>query len=273
MYLGGGGPLYEFVSHTFTNAGQTGATGPNLATVRSAYGTSWASTYLNMDVNGIQLWTVPATGVYSFDVRGAQGGQSYNWGPAGGLGARMTGRFALTRGQVLKILVGQAGTGNTYDGGGGGGSFVTTNTNTPLIIAGGGGGGSASGFSGSGTFGGGITTSGSSTSWASGGTNGSGGGGSTAGGGGGLTGNGGGSWGGQSFTNGGVGGSNASGGFGGGGGGGGTNGAGGGGGYSGGAYAPWSYYGAGGGSYNDGTSPSNTAEYQSGMGLVIVTRV
>ena len=278
LYLGSaaGGPLYLFTTHTFTNASTTGASGPDLATVRSSYSaTSWAPTYLNMDTNGIQLWTVPSTGTYTITARGAQGGQSQGYGPAGGLGAQMIGDFALVGGDVLKILVGQQGAPNYFDGGGGGGTFVTTSANAPVIIAGGGGGGSASGFNGSPTFGGNITTSGSTSGYASGGTGGNGGGAySTAGSGGGLLTNGGGSWGGFSFLNGGAGGPGSSvGGFGGGGGGGGTNGAGGGGGYSGGGASAWSYYGAGGGSYNNGASQTNTAQVWSGHGQVIITKI
>jgi hypothetical protein len=58
----------------------------------------------------------------------------------------MKGRFSLTEGQIVKIVVGQEGylapnNESNYGGTGGGGTFVYTGT-TPLIIAGGGGGGS-----------------------------------------------------------------------------------------------------------------------------------
>ena len=77
----------------------------------------------------------------------------------------------MTSGTQLKILVGQSGQDNTYDGGGGGGTFVTLSDNSPLIIAGGGGGGSASGFSGTGQINATTARDGSSTSYASGGSN------------------------------------------------------------------------------------------------------
>ena len=90
----------------------------------------------------IETWTVPA-GVTSITIeaRGAEGGNSNssNFGP--GQGAILSGDFAVTPGQQLKILVGQKpqfGNGN----GGGGGTFVTDISNNPLIIAGGGGGSS-----------------------------------------------------------------------------------------------------------------------------------
>lgn len=272
-------PLYTFINAVFNSGVSTTAYGPTLVQAISVLTGSgvdvWKNntSYFNV-ISGIQFWTVPDNGFYTIQVRGAQGGQSTGYGPAGGLGAIMSGTFSFSRGEVLKILVGQRGVDNFYDAGGGGGSFVTTNTNSPLIIAGGGGGGSASGFSGSGGKWGTTSTTANSTSWASGGTNGGGGGGATAGGGGGLTGNGGGSWFGTAFANGGIGGLGQSvGGFGGGGGGGGTNGAGGGGGYSGGGYAPWSFDAAGGGSFNSGTNQSNTSNAQSGQGLVTITKL
>ena len=40
----------------------------------------------------------------------------------------MKGDFTLSQGDLLKILVGQQGLGNSYDGGGGGGTFVVKKT-------------------------------------------------------------------------------------------------------------------------------------------------
>jgi hypothetical protein len=279
-----GGTLYAFTLATFTPGSQTGNTGPSLAVAQAGLtitgDQTWKTNTAFFDVvSGIQIWTVPTSGTYRITANGARGGQSYNWGPQGGLGASMRGDFVLVGGDKLKILVGQQGDGNTYDGGGGGGSFVTTFTNSPLIIAGGGGGGAPSGFNGSGGIVGRIVTSGGATAGGGGGTDGSGGGQwSTAGGGGGLTGNGAnaaGSWGGYSFTNGGQGGgAQARGGFGGGASGGGTNGAGGGGGYSGGGGSAWSYEGGGGGSYNIGTNQVNTAGgAPANVGSVIIERI
>ena len=102
--------------------------------------------------NGIQKWTVPHTGTYEIEARGASGAngtctktnRAFEW-HFGGLGARKKGRFDLKDGTILKILVGQSGTTGKHfgdrPGGGGGGSFVTYNDSKPLIIAGGGGGG------------------------------------------------------------------------------------------------------------------------------------
>ena len=257
---------------TFTNCGQTGYSGPSQSQANSEYsGTTLGGNVTLTD--GIQYWTVPSTGTYSLTVYGAEGGQSNNYGGSGsgGDGAMMSGDFSLTQGTQLKILVGQQGASNQYDGGGGGGTFVTFDDNTPLIIAGGGGGGSNSQE----TFSHGWInengqTNGNNTS---GGTAGSGGSNcTTAGGGGGLLTNGSGSWPGTSFVNGGNGhSSSANGGFGGGGSGGGTSGAGGGGGYSGGAGSCWDVCGGGGGSFNSGEDQLNQSGANTGHGLVRIS--
>jgi hypothetical protein len=299
----GGSSLYPFTSHTFTTAGVTGTTGPTLTQVRSAYSAApWASNteFLNMSVGrqGIQRWTVPASGSYTIEVAGAQGGPTSSF--SGGQGARTIGTFSLTGGSILQILVGQMGSSGT-SGGGGGGSFVVTAANDPIIIAGGGGGAEFSSHStATANKPGAITTSGNpgtagntNTPTSSGGTAGGGGGTSTqyplaGAGGGGLTGNGedarpqsgtAQARGGLSFTNGGVGGLQAgSGGVGGFGGGGGADwnywtGGGGGGGYSGGGGGVYYGAGGGGGSFAGGTSQTNTAGFRAGAGYVTITKL
>lgn len=95
---------------------------------------------------GFQLWTVPTTGQYTFEVVGAgsQGPRSSNSARStriGGKGAKVTGTFNLNAGNQILITVGQYGY-DYYAGGGGGGTFVALgndkNTATPMIIAGGG---------------------------------------------------------------------------------------------------------------------------------------
>ena len=142
--------LYSFSSHTFTNCGKTGYSGPTLAECKSSYDVSWEDDTDFFDVPsnaGIQLWTVPETATYRVEVWGAQGafipsghsnGQVLQGG--GGKGARMRGDFNLTAGDKIKILVGQMGRGGYAASGGGGGTFVATANNTALIVAGGGGG-------------------------------------------------------------------------------------------------------------------------------------
>lgn len=271
-------------TYTFTNCGQTGATGPSQAQCNTAYGGNPSVTV----TGGIQYWTVPATGVYTIEAWGAQGGTGAGY--TGGLGARMKGDFSLTGGTQLKILVGQQGGDNaSYKaGGGGGGTFVTNTSNTPYIVAGGGGGGGgnsnpANGQSGlTGTSGG----TGSAGVYA-GGTGGAGGS-ANAGsaGGGGLTGNGASttcayiSSVGISFTNGGTGGAGGTCAAGGGAGGfGGASGGewccqgatGAGGGYSGGGGTNSAGVAGGGGSYNNGANPSNSAGVRTGHGQVQIT--
>lgn len=239
----------------------------------------------------IQNFTVPPScvGSVSLDVRGAGGGSVNTSCTAnGGLGARMQGVITVTPGQVLSILVGQVGTSNGSDAGGGGGSFVATGT-VPLIVAGGGGGASNNvGSCGNNLNGLNATITTSATASANGlvlgGTGGNGGGASTgsgSGGGGfytnGTNGSGNANGGGKSFLVGGAGGTGFNsnhGGFGGGGCGWHTGGnGGGGGGYSGGGTSGNSPYSGGGGgsSYNSGTSQVNTAGFQSGNGLIILS--
>ena len=144
-----------------------------------------------------QSWTVP-TGVSSatFYLIGAGGGGGISY--AGGGGGYATGTYAVTAGQVLKIIVGQGGGGArfaavsgypgsytplTYGGGGRSGSFSSgwegyfssgggrsairlPNTNTDLATAGGGGGAAYGecGFGGGGTTASGPGTTGATQS-------------------------------------------------------------------------------------------------------------
>ena len=237
------------------------------------------------------------TGRYVIEASGASGAngtseiaiKNNSWS-IGGLGARMSGTFQLSKGTQLKILVGQEDHRNTGfserpgGGGGGGGSFVTLWEDTPLIIAGGGGGGGSSkdrfedGDPGQTTengtrCGGTGRTGGQPCDADTGNVDGS----IMAGGGAGLRGDGGGrvsiSRESLSFINGGTGGTCpvSQGGFGGGGfafvaGGGG-------GGYSGGGVMGTSSSGVagGGGSYNIGTNQQNMAGVNKGDGKVIIT--
>jgi hypothetical protein len=294
--------LYSFSNATFTNGGASGKDGPNINQARNGVGNpAWASQYLNMSTNGIQLWTVPQNGTYRITARGAQGG-------IGGNGASMRGDFVLTQGSVLQILAGQVGsTSDGTHGSGGGGSYVTQsphNTNQSILVIAGGGGGRGKNNVCSNCVGQ-TSTNPASPSGTS-GTNGGGGaaasaspggngnqagadqsGGTWVGGGGGFFSNSrGGNFngsrsgtGGQSYVSGGLGGnrangggSNTEGGFG-GGSAGGDRGAGGGG-YSGGAgQQDNNFNGGGGGSYNSGTSQSNSSGANSNNGSVQITKL
>lgn len=260
--------LYAFTSATFTSGGANGLDGPSLSQSRNGLTGPEVSTWKNdteffNTSNGIQLWTVPATGYYKISAMGASGGRTSSY--TGGRGAKVHATVPLTEGDVLKILVGQGGTGKSdnCNTGGGGGTFVTTLSNTPIIVAGGGGGTAR-------TYGMDAvtnTTGGTSSSGTLGGSNGAGGNSGQGPSGAGFSGNGArAGWGNlngvnngeaQSFLNGGQGGSstaqtpNVLGGFGGGASGHGNCciGGGGGGGYSGGGGASSCQAGGGGGSF------------------------
>jgi len=267
--------LYVFSSAQFNTGGAGGPDGPNINQARAGVGNpSWSNTYLNMSQNGIQLWTVPEDGTYRIQTYGAVGGWSNGWGQRGGYGAGNRGDFVLTKDTVLKIAVGQQGSGDYYDGAGGGGSGVMrASNNQALIGSGGGGGGAPNGDERRDSYG--NQTAGRPGVWGSADSGNGGPSGQTSGGGGGFFNNGGGGWPGQSFVNGGVGGPGYAGGFGGGGGGagGGTNGAGGGGGYSGGSASNWSSCGSGGGSINNGTNQINSNTANGGQGYITITRL
>ena len=87
---------------------------------------------------------MPYTGDYRIEAIGAAGGYDIvsNSAQYRGRGARMIGTFALSKGDKMRILIGQEGgtNGVSVSAGGGGGTFVVRGSNTPLIIAGGGGG-------------------------------------------------------------------------------------------------------------------------------------
>lgn len=152
-----GNGLYTFLGHTFATASATGRLGPTLSQCRSAYSsTEWASTYLNMASQGIQEWTVPATGSYTIDAAGAAGGCFSAQTTNAGRGVIIRCTVNLNQGNVLYILVGQKGSQDVPNGSdgcsGGGGTFVALKssnlaTATPIIVAGAGGGQGGCSFS------------------------------------------------------------------------------------------------------------------------------
>ncbi len=225
---------------------------------------------------------------------GAQGGTAN-----GGLGAMMSGDFAVTPGAILGVVVGMQGVANQCGGfpatgGGGGGSFVWAQADPtlPLIAAGGGGGGNVNWNDPNCVLGldGVVETNGTASNGghALGGVDGNGGAGNGpsgtgSGGAGWLTAGGDSAWGDgctgglpyPTFT-GGSGstgfGPGGEGGYG--GGGGAVCGAGGGGGYSGGGGGEGSSCragGGGGGSYNAGANPNNAPGVQQGDGRVTIS--
>jgi len=148
MYLA---PLYPFTNFTFTAGGTVGQTGPtSLATMYGTnypgYGTSNALTL----TSGIQYWTVPVTGTYTFALAApgyATGLFTFNslWFNYTVYGAVGTTSLNLTRGHIIQILVGQnpncvITTFGRYPGCGG--TFVYNQTTSTLLCAVGGAGGS-----------------------------------------------------------------------------------------------------------------------------------
>jgi hypothetical protein len=140
--------LFAFTSHTFTNAGVTGTTGPTLAQCQSAYSsTTWASnaSFFSVPTQGRQQFTVPATGNYRVTIAGAAGGTavSDNYTQAGGAGRQFIFTLAMTQGDTLLMTVGQTGGQARFSvggaGGGGGASWFLRN-GTLVAVAGGGGG-------------------------------------------------------------------------------------------------------------------------------------
>jgi len=288
----GGGGLYKFTYASFEGNNGESQDGPNLSQARSGLSGGETSQWKN-DTNflnttsGTHLWTVPADGTYRIEAHGGRGGYT---GYGGGYGARMRGDFALTEGEIIRIVVGQKGQqgghpwGGTHGGGGGGTYVVRTPYNSNgniLVVAGGGGTGcntpwsnqsgdnASTGTSGTGPYGGGSSGNGGNGFWGGAGA--------------GFFGDGptpsGTSSGNRprSFTNGSRGGlgpqswgSTYWGGFGGGGGSG--VGGGGGGGYSGGSSGDWSsnLRGGGGGSYNNGTNQSNSNTNRGSYGQVTI---
>ena len=163
-----GGALFEFTSFTFTTGGGHSPVGQSLSTflAHSDYNTStytWLSDTNFFDVTtndgtypvGIQLFTIPKTGTYRINARGAYGGAAGSGSGTsstytGGVGATIQGDFDLIAGEKIEILVGNPGdtyyrTSYAYGGAcGGGGTFVIkeggNTTSDILVIAGGGGG-------------------------------------------------------------------------------------------------------------------------------------
>ncbi len=132
-----GSYLYAFTTFTFTTLGTTGPKGPlSLSGYSGNYPGAGTSSALYL-VNGIQYWTVPKTGSYTFTVAGAGSFSSISVDPVNaGNGAVLTATYTLNQNQLIGILVGQKG---IYNGDGGGGTFVASGT-TPLFVAGGAGG-------------------------------------------------------------------------------------------------------------------------------------
>ena len=121
--------LFDFTTHTFTT-GNTTNTGEHRATNKNTFISAYSgagfennSDHFNV-LHGIQLWKVPSDGNYEFEVASAGGG-SNNRGHSGGTGRVIKGTKSLTRGTVIRIIVGNRGGRFQYTAGGGGASVVS----------------------------------------------------------------------------------------------------------------------------------------------------
>ena len=148
--------LYNFTTFTFKPIVARGVNvGPTLAQMQTAYaGEQFLSGFFTQGAfQGYQRWTVPANGLYEFDMGGAKGGAgNQDGGNAASLavayGARQIIQLTLLAGHQLDIVVGSGG--GTHGGahgnenGGGGGTFVKNVTTDDLLAATGGAGGAPS---------------------------------------------------------------------------------------------------------------------------------
>ena len=162
-------PLYTLTSpFTFTPAKtiyaygsnrHENAVGPTITQMQSEYSPSWTdyTSNLNSLGQGVQLWTVPETATYTIDAYGASGGSTSS--QLGGRGAQVRGDFELTQGEIIRIVVGQAGAygphtqnynnANDACASGGGGTYVVRtpyNTNASILVIAGGGGGATQNY-------------------------------------------------------------------------------------------------------------------------------
>lgn len=126
-------PDYEFTTHTFIPAGAIGRIGPTIAQLSAAYGSApfMGSDDLFRVENGLQIWKVPANGIYEFVLKGAARAASAS------LPAQLTVRLAMLLGDYVTMAVGQQAAG---DWGGNGGSFVRSVNRGLIAVAGGAGG-------------------------------------------------------------------------------------------------------------------------------------
>ncbi|XP_025192296.1 ALK tyrosine kinase receptor-like isoform X2 [Melanaphis sacchari] len=166
------------IVYKFTTCGSKGRLGPSNRSCEAAYTNTTVSVVVVNDtyMDGVQIWLVPETGVYTIIARGARGGKGAD-GMGISKGATAIAVVELSKHQQLHILVGQEGgdacrktfekrddacqqeqyfrTGSALKelhdlrllnggGGGGGGSFVFTGSREegylPLVIGAGGGG-------------------------------------------------------------------------------------------------------------------------------------
>ena len=60
-------------TYTFSNAGATGREGPTQADINASYAGTNLDGTVSINTQGIQEWTVPASGIYRIEAWGAKG--------------------------------------------------------------------------------------------------------------------------------------------------------------------------------------------------------
>lgn len=111
--------LYKFTEFTFRNCNVVGREGPSKNKCLEYYNANNLSlirwwndiSYFDMSLDsGIQIWTVPATGIYDITIAGAGGGRSYgSETKTEGFGIQFDTSARLIKGDKYRILVGQRG--------------------------------------------------------------------------------------------------------------------------------------------------------------------
>ncbi|XP_045540777.1 ALK tyrosine kinase receptor [Papilio machaon] len=102
--------LYDVPYYRFTTCGATGRYGPNQTMCDAAYNTTGVSVTVVSEppYQGIQIWKVPAEGLYTIIATGGSGGLGSAWAGVSH-GAQVRAVFELHHGENIYILVGQPG--------------------------------------------------------------------------------------------------------------------------------------------------------------------
>lgn len=142
--------LFTFSNITLSNAGATGRYGPTLAQMRSQYKSQdWTQDerFLSRYGQGMQVFTVPTTGPYTFRALGGTRGNITS-GAGNCVRRWLTVRAELKKGWKVYVAVGQSGqhvildSARAHASSGGGGTFVYCPefSELPIVVAGGAGG-------------------------------------------------------------------------------------------------------------------------------------